>query len=437
LEDERRRPDPTVGHVAESEVLRLRARGALAPLAARFRLVDVFCGAGGFSLGFAGGFGHGFEPVWAIDHDPVAAETYAANLGPHYIVGDIHSVLNDPSISVPRADVVIGGSPCQGYSALNRCHVGDMRRELWRPFLDVVIRSDARVFVLENVPQFLASDEYPAMFEEATGRGFRVASAILCAADYGVPQTRRRAFVVGSRIGDPAAEFPPRRTHCDPAKAARPNGDSLPIAEPWRTVRDAIGDLPDSRGTRIRDEEPPLDLHFGRCPTDRSLRRYRAIPEEGMGRFDLLRRAPDLVPRCWARKASGTTDVLGRMWWDRPACTIRTEFFKPEKGRYLHPVQHRPITHREAARLQGFPDTFRFRGIEGRRGAADRERGTASARGAHRRRRVLPARGRGRRCVAGAWPDPRIGTRARAARGGTHVAGVRVTRDSFSGRRVV
>ena len=86
-----------------------------------------------------------------------------------------------------------------------------------------------------------------------------------------------------------------------------------------------------------------------------SLERYRAIPEGG-NRFDLARNRPDLLPRCWAEKPTGTADVMGRLWWDRPGVTIRTEFFKPEKGRYLHPVADRPITHSEAARLQTFPD---------------------------------------------------------------------------------
>jgi DNA (cytosine-5)-methyltransferase 1 len=106
----------------------------------------------------------------------------------------------------------------------------------------------------------------------------------------------------------------------------------------------------------------PLDLHFGRTPTALSLKRYRTIPKEGMNRFDLQRRAPELTPKCWIRKESGGTDLFGRLWWDKPAFTIRTEFFKPEKGRYLHPVKHRPITHREAARLQAFPDNFKFFG---------------------------------------------------------------------------
>lgn len=80
-----------------------------------------------------------------------------------------------------------------------------------------------------------------------------------------------------------------------------------------------------------------------------------------MNREDLLRCAPELTPQCWVKKKGGT-DLFGRLWWDRPAFTIRTEFFKPEKGRYLHPSQHRPITHREAARLQSFPDSFVFTG---------------------------------------------------------------------------
>ena len=75
-----------------------------------------------------------------------------------------------------------------------------------------------------------------------------------------------------------------------------------------------------------------------------------------------MKKRPDLAPRCWLNKPTGSTDVFGRLEWDKPALTIRTEFFKPEKGCYLHPEAHRPITHREAARLQTFPDSFVFSG---------------------------------------------------------------------------
>ena len=109
------------------------------------------------------------------------------------------------------------------------------------------------------------------------------------------------------------------------------------------------------------DPDGHQQLHFGRRPRPESLARYAAIPEGG-NRFDLARNRPDLLPRCWAEKPTGTTDVMGRLWWERPSVTIRTEFFKPEKGRYLHPQADRPITHREAARLQCFPDDFVFEG---------------------------------------------------------------------------
>ncbi len=120
-----------------------------------------------------------------------------------------------------------------------------------------------------------------------------------------------------------------------------------------RAGPEAIGDLP--------LEPTGEDLHIGRNPKPMSIERYKAVPEGG-NRFDLAANRPDLLPACWKNKASGTTDVFGRLWWDRPAFTIRTEFFKPEKGRYLHPQAHRPITHREAARLQTFPDDFIFEG---------------------------------------------------------------------------
>jgi DNA (cytosine-5)-methyltransferase 1 len=120
-----------------------------------------------------------------------------------------------------------------------------------------------------------------------------------------------------------------------------------------RSVRDAIGDLsflPDGK-----------NLHLARNPTPQSIERYKAVPPGG-NRFDLMRNRPDITPACWKKKKTGSTDVFGRMRWDEPAPTIRTEFFKPEKGRYLHPQADRPITVREAARLQTFPDTFAFVG---------------------------------------------------------------------------
>jgi DNA (cytosine-5)-methyltransferase 1 len=318
-----------------------------------YKLIDLFAGAGGMTLGFTDDrFGGGFESVLGMDIDPAAVETFNANFG-HGECADIEEWLASGK-PVPTADAVIGGPPCQGFSLLNKGRIGDERRGLWEPYLDIVERSGARVFVIENVRELLGAPEAALIQKRARRLGFSTAADVVNAADFGAPQTRRRAVIVGWKLGLTGDfAFPPLRTH-----AAPDSGENLP---PWLTVRDAIGDLPKPVGTEPRDVASPLDLHFGRSPTAVSMKRYKAVPPGG-NRFDLQRNAPELTPGCWVRKTSGGTDLFGRLWWDRPSVTIRTEFFKPEKGRYLHPVQHRPITHREAARLMGFPDDFRFRG---------------------------------------------------------------------------
>ena len=326
----------------------------------RYRSIDLFAGAGGMSLGFSDAFGQSFDSVWANDINSDAAATYNHNFGAKCTAGDIVTLLEDPSTVIPKADVVIGGPPCQGFSLLNKGRAEDPRKQMWRPFLEVVERAQASIFVIENVPQILGSAEHAQIIETARAMGFLLTYGKLCAADFGVPQVRWRAFILGCTFADPAKFFPPKRTHISPKEAS-----GLPLYEDlklWRTVGNAVSDLPAPEGTEIRRESAPLDLHFGRSPTSTSLARYRAIPEEGMNRFDLQRLAPELTPGCWIRKKSGGTDLFGRLWFDRPAFTIRTEFYKPEKGRYLHPEQDRPITHREAARFQSFPDDFAFMG---------------------------------------------------------------------------
>ncbi|HDP34828.1 MAG TPA: DNA cytosine methyltransferase [Candidatus Hydrogenedentes bacterium] len=351
----------------EEAVYHARASGSLINLRHKPRLIDLFCGAGGMTLGFTKLCGHCFMPVWANDNNSDAVRTYNMNFGEHCIEGDINDILANGTIRIPEADVVIGGPPCQGFSLLNKRRDGDPRKQLWRPFMEVVKRSGASIFVMENVPQLLDTFEHGEIKETARQLGFMTIESVLCAADYGVPQTRKRAFIVGCNFKDPCMFFPPKKTNYNP-KSMNATGLSEELDDyivdplPWRTVRDAIADLKKPEGTEIRKLPPPYDLHFGRTPTELSKRRYRAIPKEGMNRFDLQRLAPDLTPACWIRKTEGGTDLFGRLWWDRPAFTIRTEFFKPEKGRYLHPVQNRPITHREAARFQSFPDTFKFFG---------------------------------------------------------------------------
>jgi site-specific DNA-cytosine methylase len=110
-------------------------------------LIDLFCGAGGLTLGFTKRFGHNFVPVWANDFNDYAVATYNTNFGNHCIPGDIVDILEDPETVIPSAEVVIGGPPCQGFSLLNKGKTHDPRKQLWRPCLNVVERSGAQIFV--------------------------------------------------------------------------------------------------------------------------------------------------------------------------------------------------------------------------------------------------------------------------------------------------
>ena len=305
-------------------------------------VIDLFAGAGGMTEGFRRA---GFTPIFAVEIDAEAAATYRANLGDHVIDEPIECVLSD---RFPKADVIIGGPPCQGFSPLGRMSGNGKNGRLnglWREFTRVVQHVVPEVFVLENVPQLLRSAEFRDLRLKAEGLDYQVDVEVLNAADYGVPQKRRRAIVIGSRVGPP--RFPQGR----PEDAAR--------------VRDAIAHLPEPVGhgdaLASGNLSTGMDLHFNRRPRQQSIYRYRLIPPGG-NRFDLMRKAPDLTPRCWLEKPTGSTDVFGRLLWDEPSLTIRTEFFKPEKGRYLHPEQHRPISHLEASLLQTFPEDYAWSG---------------------------------------------------------------------------
>jgi len=295
--------------------------------------IDLFSGAGGLGLGFKQA---GFRSVWAVEIDADAAATYRLNFGHEVFTGPIERVeLIDLPPAARHADVILGGPPCQGFSPLGKMSPRQEHSEmnqLWRQYLRLVDLVQPTVFVVENVPEFLRSAEGHRLIQLAGERGYELVHGVLNAFEFGVPQTRRRGIIIASRVGTPVLPSPNGRR---------------------RTVRDAIGDLP--------LDPTEVDWHFGRHPRPESIERYRAVPEGG-NRFDLMRTRPDITPRCWLDKPSGSTDVFGRLEWDKPALTIRTEFFKPEKGRYLHPWAHRPITHREAMRLQSFPDDFEWVG---------------------------------------------------------------------------
>jgi DNA (cytosine-5)-methyltransferase 1 len=304
-----------------------------------YTLVDLFAGCGAMTRGFVDS--DRFKPIFAVESEARAADTYAAN----FKSATLKDVPIQDVLEFPKADVVIGGPPCQGFSTLNRGGDEVESRRLWREYWRGLQASKPTTFVMENVPQILDSPEYAEFVELVEAHDtYRIDARVLNVANFGVAQRRMRAFVIGTELDS----FPwPKQTHADPTLK-----DDRYL--PWLTFGEAVVGLslePDGKA-----------WHRKRNPKPMSVARYKAVPASG-NRFDMERSLDkdglgDLVPPCWRKHRSGSYDVFGRLWTDRPATTIRTEFYKPEKGRYLHPTEHRAITVREAARLMSIPDNF-------------------------------------------------------------------------------
>lgn len=319
-------------------------------------VLDLFAGAGGITAGLHAS-SRRYQTVRAVEMDVAAAATYEATFGEGLVfAGTIESWLD--SETVPNVDLVVGGPPCQGFSTLGRQDVEDDRNRLWEEYAEAVIRARPKYFVIENVAAFAKSRQFEDLTRATDSGGilsdYGFEHRILNAADFGAFQARKRAVIIGFRrdLGNPGF---PEPTHV---------GRHRTVQEAFATVpaQTSSNELPPRDhafrgrsfpGTFTRDE-----LHLGRDYAQLSLDRFAAIPVGG-NRFNL----PDnLLAPCWRSHKSGSADVMGRLHWNRPSVTIRTEFFKPEKGRYLHPVANRAITHYEAAILQGFGPEHRFVG---------------------------------------------------------------------------
>jgi DNA (cytosine-5)-methyltransferase 1 len=318
-------------------------------------VLDLFSGAGGMTQGFhASG---AFRTVQAVEMDPQAAASYAATFGDIVHVRAISDWLR--TCDVPSVDVVVGGPPCQGFSTLGKQDAEDERNALWQDYALTMVRAKPRYFVLENVGAFLRSRQFADLRAAIEPGGlladYDFEAGLLNAADYGAAQARRRTILIGHHR-DLTAPGLPAPTHL---------GRHLTL----RSVLDGVAhrvvttELPSDRMTVVGKRTVPgpfrtSELHVGRTYTERSEKRFRAIPAGG-NRFHI---PEELLSDCWVKHKTGSADVMGRLSWDKPSVTIRTEFFKPEKGRYLHPDEHRALTHLEAALIQGFPDSHRWVG---------------------------------------------------------------------------
>jgi DNA (cytosine-5)-methyltransferase 1 len=328
--------------------------------------LDLFAGAGGLSEGLKTAPGKRFKAVRAVEWERAAAATYTLNHGGRLRDGKVEGgpvyagAIEDwlATEDVPEVDVVVGGPPCQGFSTLNRDGVGAHRNELWKLYAETVERATPRYFVLENVPAFLKSEQWE-VFQQALDGGilknYEIEFDVLNAADFGAFQARKRVIVIG-RHKDLRTPGMPEPTHVGSHRHLVEALDSVPrdvdrMGIPAGYVEFEGEELPGAFSTR--------NLHFGRFYTKLSLDRFKAISHDGGSRSEL----PDeLKAPCWLKHSKGTGDVMGRLTWEKPSVTIRTEFFKPEKGRYIHPDQDRVITHYEAALIQGFREDYRWAG---------------------------------------------------------------------------
>ena len=309
--------------------------------------VDLFCGAGGLSLGLESA---GVQVICGVDNWSAATKTYSANFRHPTLAADVSDlgashILEFAGAVGRHVDLVVGGPPCQGFSIQRIGPDGDRRNNLVLEFARIVLEFRPRMFLMENVPGLLGKRGRPVVeaFElKLSAAGYRVRSTLLNACEYGVPQSRRRVIICGWPKGEREFDFPPP-THS--------NADYL-------TVWDAIGDLAPPPGDCTALPGDPLHRRTRLSPLN--LRRLEHIPPGG-GMQDLPlhlrvachRRGPGRI---------GHRFVYGRLAPDQPSATITARFDSFTRGKFGHPYETRNITLREGARLQSFPDTFKFIG---------------------------------------------------------------------------
>lgn len=330
--------------------------------------IDLFAGAGGFSLGMENA---GINVIAAVEFDKQIAETYKHNHEhTKMYVDDICNLdaaelKDDFTKQGVQCDLIFGGPPCQGFSmAGNRIRtkcafLEDKRNYLFKEYIRFVDFFKPKVFVIENVPGILNYADGAVkneIFETFESMGYRLAAKVLCAKNFGVPQMRNRAVIIGNNVGIEPEYFFPKETHNE--------GNYV-------TIRDAISDLPPlEAGTgaekeyytqnagltdyqlRMRTSKGYVTNHISSQHKPETLEILKMV-KQGQTMKDL----PEKY-----RTKSVHSGAYGRMIYDEPAYTLTTRLNTPSVGRITHPEQNRTITPREAARIQSFPDDYEFLG---------------------------------------------------------------------------
>jgi len=316
-------------------------------------VVDLFSGVGGLSLGFRQA---GFNIVVANEIDSEIAKAYRLNHPEVNLINEDITILDIESIFAPykgEIDVVVGGPPCQGFSQKGaRRILDDERNFLFEYYLNVVKYLKPKYFLMENVPNLLTANNgsfKEDIYQKFESEGYKLDSAILNAYDYGVPQSRRRAFILG-KLDD---------------SISLPLGFYNKVAA-WDAISD-LSFLESGEGTDVQEYRYPVNTLYQEMLRGNSEELYNHVATKhsklAVERMELIppEKGKESLPEEHLTKSiySGTWSRLVK---SEPSVTITTRFDTPSSGRFTHPYLNRAITVREAARIQSFPDHFKFTG---------------------------------------------------------------------------
>lgn len=316
-------------------------------------VVDLFCGAGGLSLGLKAA---GFRNLKSIDHSASAVETYARNLGAHVEAAEITE-----DMALPGATLIAGGPPCQGFSSAGMRRTGDRRNTLVTVFAKLVARHKPLAFLFENVEGFLTGEDGSRVIDllgPLVHAGYHIHLRKVNVANFGVPQHRKRVIAIGGLHWSPSFPHPTHAAFGTPGSTLVA-GD-LPFAP---TVSESLQGLP--RAAKSAPGTP--QGHFAPALSGEDLKRICGL-QQGQTMRDL---PPELWHESFSRRAyrrvmdgtpterrGGAPHGIRRLYADQPSKAI-TSFARNE---FIHPTEDRFLTLRECARIQTFPDDFVFSG---------------------------------------------------------------------------
>lgn len=344
--------------------------------AKKLKVIDLFSGVGGLSYGFA--HDDNFEIVAANEILPNMAKAYSLNHPTAKVYAEdikdfsADKIEKDLGIKPSEIDIIVGGPPCQAYSTVGKRLIDDPRGKLFQEYYRVLKEFNPKLFLFENVKGLLSMQDGEllktiiSLFESL---GYKVKYKLLNAADYGAPQIRERVIIIGSKL---KTEFEyPTPTHYNPEDENNLFKNSL---KPYLTLEEAISDLPfiktneesfeyanepQNEFQKLMRKNAPEKLmdHSSPKNNDKLVKIMESLPDGG---------TPEDLPES-LRPTSGFKNTYCRLWWKRPSTTITRNLSTPSSSRCIHPKAPRPLTTREGARIQCFPDDYQFYGSRGDR----------------------------------------------------------------------